>query len=343
MANPFDLVSGDAQRALEVFQTEFYSALESVDAESEWSRMLGLVNSSRNIRTTYPIPVSAAGYVERKGDDPMRSLYERSISMKPKTWTDGIAELASRIEAPDFVAMAWMSEAGRIAREARRHPNILVAEMLHANPNLGFYKDETLGIDAAIPLFSASHKVNIFDDSALTFSNVVLGGGADFAGNSIDQAMFAAVFKRMRSVKSANGKPMRLSPTHMIVHPDYEHPAKDFLESDLMRVAFLEGGAGSQKNTNFNTGNRWKNIVQLVVADELAGVSGVDADKVYFVDARSGAKPWIVQDGGDIEQITHDKTDSLYKSTGKVGVRYVLEMAVAAALPHAIIRVDLTP
>jgi hypothetical protein len=341
MTYPYDLVSGDAQRALEVFQSEFNAALESVDPASEWSRLFGLVNTSRNIRTTYPIPISAAGYVERKGDDPMRSLYHRSISMKPKTWVDGIAELASVLEAPDFVG--WVGEPARIAREARRHPNTLVAQLLHANPNLGFYKDETLGTDLGIPLFSSSHRVNIFDDVSGTFSNVVLGGGTDFAGGNIDQAMLKAVMKRMRAVKSSNGQPMRLSPSHMIVHPDKEQEAKDFLESDLMRVSFLEGGDGSQKNTDFRTNNRFKGLVQLVVADELAGVSGVDADKVYFVDASAGAKPWIIQDGGEIEQIVHDKSDSLYKSTGKVGVRYVLELAVAAALPHAIIRVDLTP
>jgi hypothetical protein len=337
MAYPYDLVSGDAQRALEVFATEFNAAIESVDPASEWSRQFGLVNTSRNIRTTYPIPISAAGYVERKGDDPMRSLYHRSISMKPKTWTDGVAELAEILEAPDFIG--WAGEPARIAREARRHSNTLVAQMLHANPNLGFYKDETLGTDLGIPLFSASHKVNIFDDSASTFSNVVVGNGTDFVGTSINGAMMTAVFKRMRAVKSANGQPMRLSPTHMIVHPDHEQDAKDFLESDLQRLAFLSGGS----NTNELSNNRWKGAIDLVVADELAGVSGVDADKVYFVDARAGAKPWIVQDGGDIEQITHDKNDSLYKSTGKVGVRYVMSLAVAAALPHAIIRVDLTP
>jgi hypothetical protein len=158
-------------------------------------------------------------------------------------------------------------------------------------------------------------------------------------GTTINGAMMTAVFKRMRAVKSANGQPMRLSPTHMVVHPDHEQDAKDFLQSDLQRLAFLSGGS----NTNELSNNRWKDSIALVVADELAGVSGVDADKVYFVDSRAGAKPWIIQDGGDIEQIVHTKDDSMYKSTGKVGVRYVLELAVAAALPHAIIRVDLTP
>jgi hypothetical protein len=158
--------------------------------------------------------------------------------------------------------------------------------------------------------------------------------------------MMSAVFKRMRAVKSANGQPMRLRPTHMVVHPDHEQDAKDFLESDLTRAWRSSRAVSARRHEHAAVDQQpveGHSIRLIVVADELAGVSGVDADKVYFVDSRAGAKPWIIQDGGDIEQIVHTKDDSMYKSTGKVGVRYVLELAVAAALPHAIIRVDLTP
>ena len=47
---------------------------------------------------------------------------EKSISMKPKTWQDGVKELASVIEAPDFIG--WASEPERIAAAAQSLPNV---------------------------------------------------------------------------------------------------------------------------------------------------------------------------------------------------------------------------
>src|SRR6187455_2532562 len=101
MASPYDLVSRDAQLALTEFSSEFDAALALGEVD-QWAKSFALVNSSRAIRTTYPIPVSAAGYVLRQGDDKMRSLFEKSISMSPVEWVDGVAELARIIEAPDF-------------------------------------------------------------------------------------------------------------------------------------------------------------------------------------------------------------------------------------------------
>src|SRR5690606_37964614 len=103
-----------------------------------------------------------------------------------------------RLEQNDFAIQSWTSEASRMAKEARRHANILAARLLHTNPNLQLYKDSTLGIDAGIPLFSANHQVNIFDSSKGTFKNVLVGGsggGGDFtqANPAIDGVLFGAV------------------------------------------------------------------------------------------------------------------------------------------------------
>jgi hypothetical protein len=144
--------------------------------------------------------------------------------------------------------------------------------------------------------------------------------------------MMRAALQRFRTKKAANGKPLGLRLTHMLVPPDLEQDAKDFLESDHMRLALLAGGS----NTNELTSNRYKNIVQLEVCDELT-----TANVIYLI-AANGPKPWILQDGGSPEEIRFDKTDALYKQTGLVGVKYILQMAAAAALPHAIERITIS-
>jgi len=342
MSKPLEQLSFDSQRALEQFSSAFQSAFEAADPAAEWAKAFGLVETSQALLLTYPMSISAAGYVERKGDDAARDMYERSISVTPIEWTDGIQAQKRRLEQNDFAVQAWTSEATRMAREARRHANTLTARLLHANANIQLYKDATLGVDAGIPLFSSSHQVNIFDSSKGVFKNVLVGGGTDFVGTTINQAMFSAVLKHGRTqIKGANGQPMGINYTDLLVHPDHEQDAKDFLESDLMRATFLEGGTGP--NTQLTTNNRYKGIINLVVADELAQVSGVDADLIYFIDRNTGAKPWILQDGGTPEETLFDANSEYCKRTGKVRVNYNLLMGVTGALPHGILRVNLTP
>lgn len=342
MAKPLEQLSFDSQRALEQFSSAFQSAFEASDPKNEWAKAFGLVESSQALLLTYPMSISAAGYVEDKGDAAARDMYERSISITPIEWTDGIQAQRRRLEQNDFAVQAWTTEAGRMAREAKRHANVLTARMLHANANIQLYKDTTLGIDAGIPLFSAVHQVNLFDSSKGTFKNVLLGGGTDFTGGSINQDLFRAVLLHGGTgIKGANGQLMSVNYDNLIVHPNKAQEAKDFLQSDLMRAAFLEGGTGP--NTQLTTNNRYKGIINLVVADELAGVSGVDADKIYFVDSTHSAKPWIVQDGGTPQETAFDANSEYCKLTGKVRVNYKMLMGVTAALPHGVLRVDLTP
>jgi phage major head subunit gpT-like protein len=340
MAKPLQQISFDSQRALEQFSSAFESAFEASDPSSEWAKAFGLVESSNALLLTYPMSISAAGYKERRGDDAARDMYERSISITPVEWTDGVKVQKRRLEQNDFAVQSWTGEASRMAKEARRHANILAARLLHTNANLQLYKDATLGIDAGIPLFSTGHQVNIFDSSYGTFKNVLLGGGTDFVGGTIDQAMLAAVLNHgLTGIKGANGQLMAVNYTDMIVHPKWAQLSKDFLGSDLMRADFLAGSGNTQLTTN----NRYKGIVNLVVADELASISGVDPDKIYFVDRNHPAKPFIVQDGGAPEETRFDADSEFCKNTGMVKVTYQLLMGVTGALPHGILRVDLTP
>ena len=344
MAKPLQQISFDSQRALEQFSSAFESAFEAVDPATEWAKAFGLVEQSQALLLTYPMSISAAGYKKRTGDDAARDMYSRSISITPVEWTDGVKAQKRRLEQNDFAVRAWTGEAARMAVEAKRHANILAANLLHANANIQLYKDATLGVDAGIPLFSASHQVNIFDSTFGTFKNVLVGGtsGGDFdqAAPAIDAALFRAVLNHgSTGIKSANGQIMPVNYTDLVVHPKWAQSAKDFLSSDLMRADFLAGNGNTQLTTN----SRYKNIVNLVVADELAGVVSVDPDKIYFVDRNHPAKPFIVQDGGTPEETRFDADSEFCKNTGMVKVNYTLLMGVTGAMPHGILRCDLSP
>lgn len=311
-------VSKDAVAFLREFSTEFDQALALGEIQV-WSRGLGrcvLVHTSKAIRTTYPIPVSAAGYVERKGDDKMRQLFEKSLDMSPREWADGVKEKARVLEAPDFIG--WGSEPSRIAAEEQRMPNTLLAELLEANPVLDFYKGTA---HSAKTLFHATHPCHVFGEIATTFDN-------DRGTLVTWQNVIKDFRQNFRDIKGPNGKPMGRRLTDLIVPAALEESAAEFLMSDLMYNAQLAQGSNVQLVSN----NIYKGAVNLIVSDELTS-----ATVVYGID-RNGPAFAILQDGGSPEEIVYDKTSDMYKNQGMVGVKYVKELAAGAALPHSIQR-----
>ncbi len=318
MSTTLQYIGKDAVAALREFSSDFDQAF-ALGAVDQWSKKMGrcvLVNSSKAIKTTYPIPVSAAGYKERKGDDKLRRLFEKSLDMTSREWQDGVVEKAKIIEAPDFIG--WSTEPQRIAEEALRMPNTLLAEMLEANPVLDFYKGTS---HAAKNLFEADHPVNIFDASFDDFDND-LGTLVGF------QLIVKTMREHFRSIKGPNGKPMGRRLTDLLVPAVLEETAKEFLESDLMYNATLAG----TDNTNIVSNNIYKGGVNLVVSDELT-----DDTQIYGID-RNGPAFAILQDGGSPEEIVYDKTSDMYKDQGLVAVKFVIEMACGAALPHSVVR-----
>lgn len=337
MSRPLQQLQGDAQRRLEDFSAEFFDAFVAADPQSQWAVQFALYKESEVRRATFPMNISAAGYNERRGDDTLRSMYQRSISIEPKEWVDGFAELAVVIESDEF--SGWNEEPSALAVEARRHPNILVGAVLEANANIDLYFDRNNNTNANIPLFSTGHLANIFDSAVGTFSNDLSLSDTGGTSGVLDNTVMAAVFKNMATRPAANNRFMRLRPTDILCSPKNEQMVKDFLSSDLMRATFLEGGAGSQKNTQLTTNNRWKDIVKLSVGDELTAASD---NYLYFIDSRTTAKPWLILAGTSPREIVYDYNDAMFKEKGKLGRKYVLKMDAKAALPHPITRVKLT-
>ncbi|MCL4690877.1 MAG: hypothetical protein KJ007_20175, partial [Burkholderiales bacterium] len=186
----YNLISRDAQIALQEFSEEFSAALAQ-GAVTTWAKDLGLYRASSALKTTFPIPISAAGYKELQGDIKYRKLFEKSLSMTPKTWQDGVEELASVIEAPDFIG--WTSEPAAIALAGQSLLNEIVAGLIEANGALEF---------DGKTMFAADHPFNVLNAGAGTFDN-------DNAGAvSVDSLKEAK--EAFRKIKGPNGKPLGL-------------------------------------------------------------------------------------------------------------------------------------
>lgn len=330
MTTPAEMISKIKARSLEQFSDAFRTALALGDIE-QWSSMLGLSETSDSIKTTYPIPVDAAGYVEFKGDMRYRSLFLRSLSVKPRTWQDGISELAKTIEQDDFAG--WGQAPAAMAFEAQRLSNTLVAEQLELNPLIDLYKDEESGDASTIHMFEASgganpHPYNVFNVGLGSFYNATTAA-------AIDKTMMVVEKQAFREIKGANGKPLGLRMTHLMVPAAREEEAKEFLEQDMLVQVIQESGANVAAVTQ---NNRHKGTVQLIVCDELT-----DDDDVYSLALnKPGMHPWVVQTTGAPEELVLDKSSEYYVRTLKVSLAYILYAAASLAMPHCIRRVTLS-
>lgn len=327
----YDHVSGDSRRALEVFSDQFRSALALGDVD-QWASEMGVHVKSDTLKTTYPIPVSAAGYKELEGDLKYRSLYERSLSMKIRRWQDGVAELEDIVSKDGFIG--WLDQPAAMAAEAVRQPNEWVAARLEANPNLDFYKDETLGTDAAIAMFHASHPVNVFDDSKGTFNNLNLTGSLASA-DAID-TMFSAIKTKFRARKGPNGKPLGTKFTHLLAPASMEQSLSKFLENETL-IRAVKNAAGTENVAAGQTNNTHREI-KLMISDELTSGSYVYALALN----KPGLVPWIIQTEPAPEEIIQDKTSALYQTQLKVAIAYILRGNAELALPHCIERVTIS-
>lgn len=312
MGIEFSLISQDAQTRLTDFREDFMLAYtQETTPADEWAKTLGLYFASKALKTKFPIPVSAAGYKEFEGDVKYRSVFEKSFELVPKTWQDGVAELASIVEAPDFIG--WPMQPEAMAAAARALPNEIISNALEANA--------THPLDN-LAFFHASHLVNILDSTAGTFGNTFSGGPTAASTTALETAK-----SNMRKIKAANGKPMGLRLTHILAHPDKEETWRNILDRDLIIESFGANQFGA-------VDNRHKGTVKLLISDQLT----VSAQWYALGLNKAGMYPWVVQDAGAPETIIQDKDSHMYKSTLKVGFASILRGNGGLALPHCIHR-----
>lgn len=333
MPTTYDLASRDARTRLEEFSDEFQAALV-LGGIDEWAAALGLSRTSDALRTTFPIPLSAAGYHEFKGEMKYRSLYQRSLHMKTKPWQDGVDMPVREIEQ-EFVS--WDTQPAEMAQEWLRLPNEMAASMLAENssagPNLDVYVDKDSGTDPARKLFAADHPFNVLDASVGTFDNRLTTTVAEVESGTF----FDALNAHFRTIKGPNGKDLGLSASGgtLLVPGLYENLFKHTLMQDTIVRTIQEGGANVAAVTQSNL---YKGTLGYRVGIEL------QSDSYFYAIAggRPGLHPWVIQKTAAVEEFMHDKSSDYYKRTLRVALSYVGDANIAAALPHRIVRVAIS-
>lgn len=314
----FQHLSPQGQIALTQFVEDFATALsQEASPADEWAKGMGLFvpQSNPSMRVQFPIPISAVGYRDFDGDVRYRQIFQRTFELQQRTWQDGVAELASVIEAPDFIG--WPGQAAAMAAAARALPNEIISLALETNAvhpldNLTF--------------FNTAHPINVLDTGIGTFANTFTGAGTAASTTALETAK-----SNLRKVRAANGKPLGLRMTHVLCHPDREETWRNILDRDLI----IQGNPDAPAANAFGAvTNRHKGTVQLIVSDQ------VTVSNQWYAIAlnKPGTYPWALVGNETPETLLQDKTGDLYKTTLKVGMASVLRMNGGLALPHCIHR-----
>lgn len=353
MSTPYQQVSKDASRAIEEFSDQFRGALVLMDPAG-WDDF-GLSYTLANVAgtATFPLPIDAAGYKEFKGVIKYRQLYNRSMSFRTKEWSDGVQENARVIESDRF--SGWLQAPTNMARAWKQLPLDMLAGLLqgtdpatnapaaYVGPLLDLYKDKDSNTASTINWFADAHPCNIFESAYGSFDNLRQTTHADIANGNFFKDLYAYAV----SVRGPNGKPLDVSVAgSKILNPtSLTLEFKSALEQDTLITAI----------SNLGVQNATSGVVAVAPRNNLAygQVSGTEVkefslangwDQVFWVVLGGNADlyPWVALSDSTPEERLFDKSSEFYKDTGKVKVGYVGNANVGAAMPHRIVRYQIT-
>lgn len=286
----YDMVGVSAQIALTDFVNEFTAELSQAAVEN-WAETTGKVHTSESLATRVPLPLSTAGFEEFRGSPRYRKLFEKSVECVKRDWQDGVAELATIVEAPEF--FGWDDEPARIALAAMSLSNDMIVELINGNP---------VAFDG-LAFFHAAHLVNGLDATGGTYANTFSGAGTAFS-----IANFKLAKERFTKMKAPNGKSLGLRMTDILVGSALEEDVKDVLENDILLETI---------GTSFGAvDNRHKGTVRLHVCPEFG------SDTLWIPLALNRKmRPWVItKKQAGVELMILDRTSALYEKERKVGV-----------------------
>lgn len=357
MSQPYFQVSRDAARSLEEFSDAFRGALVLADP-LDWSD-LGLSYTMANAAgtVTFPLPIDAAGYKEFEGDIKYRRLYDRSMSFRTKQWSDGVEEQVIIIENDRF--SGWVDAPGNMAREWKRQPLLMLAQMLqgpdpatnapaaYVGPLLDLYRDRDSNTASTINLFSASQQCNVFDAGVGVFSNLRTTTHAQIASGAWADDLYTYT----ASVLGPNGKPLNgvtVAGTELLLPTSLTREFKKVLEQDTLITAISNAGVQNPASpgTSIITSQTRKNIdFGQINGREVKEFSIANGwDQVFFavLGGNTELRPWVALSDASPEERIFDKNSEFYKNTNKVKIGYIGNANVGAAMPHRIVRYQIT-
>jgi pimeloyl-ACP methyl ester carboxylesterase len=327
----YDGLPKSAQDRLREFHDEFTGAY-AMGADNLWFETVCTVIDTPAPQVVYPIAIDESGFVKFTGSYQYRDLGNKVIRLKNEVWQDGVAELADKIEAWDFVGFS--KGAAQMARMGLRAPARWAATVLTGTTPLSLYNDEDANVVSTIPLFSSGHLVNPLKTGGAVFDNSALGGVGGFTLPNV-----TAWDTYFGGLKAPNGESLGLQFTHILVPRARYVEAKAFFRDDTLLQA-VRNQANSENVGGVMRRNPYVGAIEVIVADELSSSNVVYP--LALNRANDGLTPILIMKEPDVETNVLDKSSYLWQQNRKVAVNAVLKGSAGGFLPHPIAKVTIS-
>lgn len=334
---PIEEFGASSQRALEEFRMNYNMALAAEPAA--WAETIGDMLPGGSLKDTYPINFSANRYVEKTAQGPAVVQSQNvDISVVKREFNAGEQVELRRLKAGDFAYIqSWGRLAERMARQRIMLRNLLVTTLLEAGTT-GYWGSSSLlatGIDGQ-PFWSATHKVNPFDDTmklrgVATWSNYQSAATPLGSSNLTTEKSYA--FK----VAAPDGNELGCEYDGLLIPSSLSETAKnllqiqDFILDAKASLNSVNNVMGPVKNPHFQSG------MDITRGPELAGT---DTTANYYLFSRQaiarGLFPWVISEDAAEDLRQFDESSDFYKNTGHIKVVSHIYTNAALLFPHAL-------
>lgn len=260
---------------LTTFDAHFSAGFQSMVADKNWDKVAMQVSSTTS-SGTYPWMDKIPALTEWKGPRTASNLEARYQIIVNRRYQSSIEVDRTLIEDDQFGVFGPMFQGYGVA--AAKWPDIQVAQaMIHGT-------DATFGLcyDGAY-FFSTTHPVDPNNSASASQVNL-------YTSKALTPANFGAVRASMRGLLGADGQPLGVKPTKLIVPPSLESIADQIIKSDQIASQYLTSdGTLAQVGGQSNI---YKGKCEVVVYDELIGDT---TGAWYLVDDSKPVKPLVWQ------------------------------------------------
>jgi phage major head subunit gpT-like protein len=249
--------------ALRALQTQFSGLFQSgYDSVEPFYQQVATVVPSSTKSNTYGWMASIPGMREWIGERVVNNLAAHDFTIKNKRFENTVG--VDRDDWEDDNLGVYKPMFTMLGYEARKFPDDVIVALLKTGHAALCFDGQNF--------FDTDHPQDLNDAASPVYQNYWASGKAFTADNLFD------VIRTMQEYKGANGRPLRVRPTHVVHAPKLQQTVKEVLEAE-------RDAAGA---TNVARG-----ILRSMQIDELAG-SGED-DAWYVADLSKPIKPLVWQ------------------------------------------------
>jgi len=233
-----------------------------------WYKMLAAEIPSTSTSNTYPALDVLPRLRQWVGARQLRNLKERSYVLTNVDYEESF-EISANDVADDNVG-SYASAVQHLGRSAKLWPNDLVLAALVGGGAAICYDGQYF--------FDTDHPLEVQGSAATTQANL-------HTGTALTAANYETVRSAMKVRKAADGLPMGINPTHLIVPQALEATAKKIVKAE--NVGYLANSSSTATDSNMNFGTA-----------EIMVIPALDATSTttwYLADLSKSLKPLLCQ------------------------------------------------